>query len=179
VQKYADPPRVLAQGYGMTSTSATPYAGLGGLSARDLQDFSRGSLPDWLGIELTSVQPDRLTCRVPVRPDLLGPHGYLHGGALVSVADSLCGYGAVVNLPAGAGGFLTVELKTNFLGSLRRGALLAEATPVHLGRTTQVWDATITDEHTGRLLAMFRCTQMVLWDPHDAGARFDPLGLAG
>jgi acyl-coenzyme A thioesterase PaaI-like protein len=103
----------------MTSTTATPYAGLRGLSARELQDFSRGSLPDWLGIELTSVQRDRLTCR-------------------------------------------------------------AEATPVHLGRTTQVWDATITDEHTGRRLAIFRCTQMVLWyRPDGASRRFDQLGLAG
>jgi uncharacterized protein (TIGR00369 family) len=90
--------------------------------------------------------------------------GYLHGGTVVSVADSLSGYGTIVNLPEGAKGFVTVELKTNFLGAIRTGAMVCEATPVHVGRTTQVWDAIARDEATDKMLATFRCTQLVLWD---------------
>jgi uncharacterized protein (TIGR00369 family) len=110
-----------------------------------------------------STDPGRLTCRVPIRPDLLAPHDYLHGGTLVSVADTLCGYGAIVNLPDGSTGFVTVELNCSYLGTLRTGALFCEATPMHVGRSTHVWDAVVTDEDSGRRLAAVRCTQLVLW----------------
>jgi uncharacterized protein (TIGR00369 family) len=149
----------------MTATSTpTPYAGLRSYSADDLQDFSRGYLPGWLGLDLLVVEPHRVTGRVRVRREMLGPHGYLHGGIQVSIADSLCGYGTIVNLPAGATGFLTSELKTNFLGALRAGTVFGDATPLHIGRTTQVWDCVLTDGPAGRQLAVFRCTQLVLWD---------------
>ena len=92
------------------------------------------------------------------------PNGYLHAGTLVSVADSMCGYGTIVNLPDEAIGFVTIELKSNFLGTLRQGAFNCVATPVHIGRNTQVWDAVAEDEDSRRRLAVFRCTQMVLWD---------------
>ncbi len=85
---------------------------------------------------------------------------------MVSLADSLCGYGAIANLPDGATGFTTIDLTSNFLGTLRDGALFGEATPLHVGRSTQVWDATVRDEEAGRRPAVFRCTQMVLW-PRD------------
>ena len=94
----------------------------------------------------------------------MAPHGYLHGGTLVSVADSLCGYGTIVNLPTDADGFVTIELKSNFLGTIRHGAMVCEATPAHVGRSTQVWDAVVSDEADGRTLAIFRCSQMVLRD---------------
>ncbi|QCH22565.1 Putative esterase [Mycobacteroides salmoniphilum] len=65
-------------------------------------------------------------------------------------------------LPEGATGFTTIELKTNFLGSARDGKLTGTAVPVHRGRSTQLWDATVTSDD-GRTLAVFRCTQLVLW----------------
>jgi uncharacterized protein (TIGR00369 family) len=115
-----------------------------------------------LGIENLAVEPQRVRARVPVRLELMGPHGYLHGGTLVSVADSLCGYGTIVNLPDDATGFVTIELKSNFLGTIRPGAMTCEASPAHIGRSTQVWDAVVTDESDNRTLAIFRCSQMVL-----------------
>ncbi len=142
----------------------TPYARLPGLTPEAFQAFGEGRLPGLLGIELLTVEPRRLTCRVPVREALLAPNGYLHAGTLVSVADSLCGYGSIVNLPEGSSGFTTIELKTNFLGTVREGAIRCEATPVHLGRTTHVWDAVVTDEGSGRTLAVFRCTELVLFE---------------
>jgi uncharacterized protein (TIGR00369 family) len=66
-------------------------------------------------------------------------------------------------LPAGAVNFTTVELKTNYFGTVRDGAVLCDATPVHLGRSTQVWDAEVRNEGNGQRLALFRCTQMILW----------------
>ena len=81
----------------------------------------------------------------------------------VALADTLCGYGCVVALPEGATGFTTVELKSNHIGTVREGAILATATLVHGGRTTQVWDAVVAEEATGKPIAIFRCTQMVLY----------------
>jgi uncharacterized protein (TIGR00369 family) len=66
-------------------------------------------------------------------------------------------------LPAGGSGFTTVELKANFLGTAREGAIACEARLGHGGRTTQVWDATVVDERSARTLALFRCTQLVLY----------------
>jgi 1,4-dihydroxy-2-naphthoyl-CoA hydrolase len=141
-----------------------PYARLADHSARAFNAFGVGRLPGLLGMEMLAVEPQRLTCRLEVREELLAPNGFLHAGSVVAVADSMCGYGSIVNLPDGAVGFTTIELKSNFLGTLREGALRCEATPVHLGRNTHVWDAVVTDEESGRRLAVFRCTQMVLWE---------------
>ena len=146
-----------------------PYPGLTDLSVGAFAVFSRGFLPDWLGIENLAVEPQRVRGRVPVRRELMAPHGYLHGGTLVSVADTLCGYGTIVNLPDNANGFVTIELKSNFLATIRHGTLVCEATPAHVGRSTQVWDAVVSDESDGRTLAIFRCSQMVLRDPAAGG----------
>ncbi|WBQ08138.1 PaaI family thioesterase [Kribbella sp. CA-293567] len=129
----------------------------------DFTKFGAGALPGLIGIEFTSVEQDLLQARTPVRPELLAPNGYLHAGTVVSIADTLCGYGTMANLPEGATGFTTIELKSNFLGTARDGAVLCEARPVHLGRTTQVWDADVSNEQTGRRIATFRCTQLILW----------------
>ena len=141
----------------------TPYARLEDHSAAAFNRFGEGHLPGHLGIEIVSVDPRKLVGRAPIRTELMAPNGYLHAGTLVAVADSLCGYGCVVNLPEGAVGFTTIELKSNFVGTAREGTIRCEATPLHLGRTTQVWDATLSEEGSGRVLALFRCTQMVLW----------------
>jgi 1,4-dihydroxy-2-naphthoyl-CoA hydrolase len=102
-----------------------------------------------------------VTARLELRKQHLAPNGYLHAGAIVTLADTACGYGCILNLPEGAVGFTTVELKTNFVRTAREGTLTCEARQVHAGRTTQLWDATVTGPD-GRVLALFRCTQLLL-----------------
>src|SRR5262245_51400700 len=109
----------------------------------ELNKRSAGHLPGLVGLEVTEAAEGRMRGRMPVRADLLAPNGFLHAAAVIALADTLCGYGCVAHLPAGAKGFTTIELKSNFLGTLLEGALACEATPVHLGRNTQVWDAVV------------------------------------
>jgi uncharacterized protein (TIGR00369 family) len=129
-------------------------------------DFNRrgqGHLPGHLGIEITHVGPKELRAELPMQEFLMAPNGYLHAGSLVTLADTCAGYGCVANFPEGATGFTTIELKSNHLGTARDGTVECTATAVHLGRTTQVWDAVVTHRETGKTLAPFRCTQMVLY----------------
>ena len=121
-----------------------------------------GRLPGHLGIRFSRADPDLVEAELEVVPHIMAPNGYLHAGAVVTLADTCCGYGCVVNLPEGASGFTTVELKSNHLGTAREGRIACQARPVHLGRTTQVWDAVVTHVDTGRTIALFRCTQMIL-----------------
>jgi uncharacterized protein (TIGR00369 family) len=120
-------------------------------------------LPGLLGLAFLKVEQQEVVARVTARKALGAWNGYLHAGAVVSLADTCCGYGTVRSLPAGASGFTTIELKSNFFGSAREGVILCVARPLHQGRTTQVWDATVTAEGGGRPIAQFRCTQLVLW----------------
>jgi uncharacterized protein (TIGR00369 family) len=140
----------------------TPYANLPDHSAGAFNRFGSAYLPGYLGIEIVSVDPQRILCRAPVRQELLAPNGYLHAGTVVAIADSICGYGSIVNLPEDSSGFTTIELKSNFLGTARDGVVLCEAWPVHIGRNTHVWDARVSHEGSGKTIAVFRCTQMVL-----------------
>jgi uncharacterized protein (TIGR00369 family) len=121
------------------------------------------NLPGLLGLVVTAIGPDRAEGRLAVGPQHLAPNGYLHAASVIALADTLAGYGCVVSLPEGATGFTTIELKSNFLGTARGGAIVATLTLAHGGRTTQVWDGTVTDEGSGRTIALFRCTQMVLY----------------
>lgn len=123
---------------------------------------SQGFLPGLLGIEFLTMEPGRLTSRLPLRPELLAPNGYLHAAAIIALADTTCGYGTFTDLPGGAANFTTIELKSNFLGTAREGTIACIATRVHNGRTTQVWDAEVTDEASGKTIALFRCTQLLL-----------------
>ena len=122
-----------------------------------------GTLPGLIGIEIVSITAESLVGRLPLRPDLLAPNGYLHAASVIALADTMAGYGTIANLPDGARTFTTIELKSNFLGTARDGVITCTATPAHMGRMTQVWDAVVTDEK-GRKIALFRCTQMILFD---------------
>jgi uncharacterized protein (TIGR00369 family) len=124
---------------------------------------SVGYLPGLLGIEFLTIESGRLTSRLPLRPELLAPNGYLHAAAVIALADTACGYGTITDLPQGAHSFTTIELKSNFLNTAREGAIACVATRVHSGRTTQVWDAEVKDEVTGKTIALFRCTQLILY----------------
>jgi uncharacterized protein (TIGR00369 family) len=124
---------------------------------------SVGYLPGLLGIEFLTIEPGRLTSRLPIRPDLLAPNGYLHAAAVIALADTACGYGTLNDLPSGAINFTTIELKSNFLGTAREGVIACTATCLHSGRTTQVWDAEVKDKAGGKTIALFRCTQLILF----------------
>ena len=129
-------------------------------------EFNRrgvGRLPGHLGVHILSVAERELRSEMAVAQHLMAPNGFLHAGSVVTLADTSCGYGCVAHLPAGASGFTTVELKSNHLGTALDGMLDCVATAAHLGRTTQVWDAVVTHRDSGRTLALFRCTQMVLY----------------
>ncbi len=140
------------------------------ITVEQLNTLSQGSFPGLLGVEILEIAPGRLLSRLVVRPELMAPNGYLHAGTVVGFADTTCGYGTIAHLPTGATGFTTIELKSNFLGTAREGVLRCEATLVHSGRTTQLWDARVTNEAGGALLALFRCTQLLLY-PRGASDR--------
>ena len=123
-----------------------------------------GFLPGLVGFRVTAVDERRLDAELDIAPQLLAPNGYLHAATVIALADTACGYGCLAHLPDGATNFTTIELKANFLGTARDGTLACTAQAVHLGGTTQVWDATVTRKADARAIALFRCTQMILRD---------------
>jgi 1,4-dihydroxy-2-naphthoyl-CoA hydrolase len=120
-------------------------------------------LPGHLGVVITEVSASRVSGELPVVEAVMAPNGYLHAGTIVTLADTVSGYGCLASLPADAAGFTTIELKSNHLGTTLEGTIVAVATPLHRGKTTQVWDAVVTHKESGRTLAVFRCTQMILY----------------
>ena len=132
----------------------------------DLESANRrgdGRLPGLMGFRVTAVAEGRLEAELDIRPDVLAPNGYLHAATVIALADTACGYGCIAHLPAGAQNFTTIELKANFLGTARDGTIATIARPTHMGSTTQVWDAVVTRKADGRTIALFRCTQMILY----------------
>lgn len=135
-------------------------------SESTLDHFNRlgqGCLPGHLGIRIVTVGKDEVTAELDVAPHLLAPNGYLHAGSVVALADTACGYGCIASLPQGATNFTTIELKSNHLGTARDGVLVCTARATHTGRTTQVWDAVVSVKGGGKTIALFRCTQMILY----------------
>jgi 1,4-dihydroxy-2-naphthoyl-CoA hydrolase len=127
-------------------------------------------LPGLLGIVFTEVSNGRALAKLVVEKRHMAPNGFLHAGTVVTLADTAAGYGCLASLPPGALGFTTLELKSNHLGTARNGTIECVATAAHLGKTTQVWDAVVTHKETGKTIAMFRCTQMVLYPQTAASA---------
>jgi uncharacterized protein (TIGR00369 family) len=141
-------------------------------SVDELNDLSAGRFPGLVGFRVVVAEPGRVCAELDVAPRLHAPNGYLHAGVVVTLADTACGYGVRTCLPVGAKGFTTIDLTSSFLGTALDGTVHVEAVAVHRGGRTQVWDATvrsgplyravIAGEQT-RPLALFRCTQMILW----------------
>lgn len=119
-------------------------------TAAEFAAIGAGTLPGLIGMEVLSVDGGRVTSRLAVRPELMAPIGYLHAVTVVALADTTAG-------------FTTLELKTNFLGTARAGAVACEETLVHGGRSTQVWDAMVTAKGSGKPIALFRCTPLILY----------------
>ena len=126
--------------------------------------YGHDYLPGHLGIIVTAVNSGLIKSEMQVSKSLLAPNKYLHAGSVVSLADTCTGYGCYSNLPEDAIGFTTIELKTNHLGTAREGIVECVANAMHLGKSTQIWDAIVTNKESGKILALFRCTQMILYD---------------
>jgi uncharacterized protein (TIGR00369 family) len=133
------------------------------ITVESLNQRGIGRLPALLGIVINRFEAQQIEGELAVRREVMAPNGYLHAGTVVTLADTCCGYGCFANLPPGATGFTTVELKSNHVGTARDGTIVSVAKAVHLGRTTQVWDAIVTHRESAKTIALFRCTQMLLY----------------
>ena len=134
-----------------------------GMTPEKLDRRSGDNLPAWFGMKVVEVGEGLVAMEYVIRPQYLAPNGYLHAASVIALADTAAGYATIAHLPEGATNFTTIELKSNFLGTAREGSLRAEARAAHQGRTTQVWDATVRHVESGRTIALFRCTQMIIW----------------
>ena len=134
-----------------------------GLTVDSMNARGKDRLPDLFGFRVMAMEEGLLVAEIDIRPQLLAPNGFLHAATVIALADTACGYGCIAHLPQGAANFTTVELKSNFLGTARDGTIACIARPAHLGRASQVWDATVAKQSDGKPIALFRCTQMILW----------------
>jgi len=125
--------------------------------------LSKDCYPGFLGIEIKEVTEGRLIAVMPITENLFAPNGFLHAGSIVSLADTVAGYAVIAHLPENAKSFTTLELKSNFLGAAREGVLECESFVEHLGRTTQVWRAIVRSKTTQKKIAVFSCTQLILY----------------
>jgi 1,4-dihydroxy-2-naphthoyl-CoA hydrolase len=133
------------------------------LTAENFNQFGAGKLPGHLGIIITHVSATEIAAELAITETLMAPNGFLHAGTVITLADTCAGYGCIVNLPPGATGFTTIELKSNHLGTAREGTIVGSAKPAHLGKTTHVWDAIVSHKESGKTMALFRCTQLILY----------------
>jgi len=134
-----------------------------GVTLELLNQRGTGKLPGLVGFRVVAFGEGRVDAEVDIRPDLLAPNGYLHAATVIALADTACGYGCMMHLPDKANGFTTVELKSNFIGTALEGTIAAAARAVHLGASTQIWDAVVTRKADQKTIALFRCTQFVLY----------------
>jgi uncharacterized protein (TIGR00369 family) len=131
------------------------------IDPEQFNDRMAGTLSTLLGLRIVEASPDRVVAELTIRDELRTVGGALHGGTLMALADTVGAAATVVNLPAGAAGTTTLESKTNFFAAGRSGLVRAEATPLHRGKRTQVWQTRVTDE-AGRLLSLTIQTQMII-----------------
>jgi uncharacterized protein (TIGR00369 family) len=135
------------------------------ITVESLNQVSAGRLPGLIGLTITGfdVEERTVSARLPIRDELLAPNGYLHAASVIALADTICGYAALAFRADGASGFTTIEVKSNFVGTARDGAIQSTARLLHGGRSTQVWEATVENETDRSPIAFFRCTQMMLY----------------
>ena len=129
----------------------------------DFKTFGSGFFPEFIGVEILNVQTNAASARMEIKKTHFAPNGYLHAGSIVTLADTIAGFGCLYNLPESGISFTTIELKTNFLGAIKSGSIIAEAELQHAGKTTQVWDVTVKNEQSNKIIALFRCTQLILY----------------
>ena len=135
-----------------------------GNQAKVFEERQRGTLPGELAIGWDVVANGEAAGRFTVTRMHMAANGFLHAASVIALVDSACGYACIASLPEGASGFTTIELKANYLGTAKEGETVAcTARLAHGGRMTQVWDAEAVNQTTGKTMALFRCTQMVLY----------------
>jgi uncharacterized protein (TIGR00369 family) len=134
-----------------------------GVTLETLNQRGTGKLPGLVGFRVVAFGEGRIDAELDIRPELLAPNGYLHAATVIALADTACGYGCIINLPDRATGFTTVELKSNFIGTALEGTIATAARGVHFGGSTQIWDAVVTRKADQKTIALFRCTQMLLY----------------
>ena len=132
------------------------------ITAEALHRKQADCLPGRFGLVVTRIEEGRLDAEVTLQPWMLAPNGFLHAASVLLLADTAAGYASIAHLPEKAKNFTTVELKSNFLGTVREGKIRAECVAEHIGRTTHVWSATVFGPDAKRV-ALFRCTQLILW----------------
>jgi 1,4-dihydroxy-2-naphthoyl-CoA hydrolase len=147
----------MRNGLGRVSTQHMDY------KKTDFANLGADCFPGLVGIEILHVSTDVAAARMEVQPSHFAPNGYVHAGSIVTLADTIAGYGCLYDLPAQAKSFTTMELKTNFLGAIQSGFIRADATLQHGGKTTQVWDVVVKNQATDKTIALFRCTQLILY----------------
>jgi len=125
--------------------------------------FGADCFPGFVGIEVVNVSENSAVARLEIKKSHFAPNGYIHAGSIITLADTIAGYACLYNLPESAVSFTTIELKSNFLGSIKTGYIKAEATLQHPGKTTQVWDVIVKSEEYDKTIALFRCTQLILY----------------
>ncbi len=151
---------------------STPPESFAQLTPADLNALGAGWLPGLLGVEVLDIGGRRVVSRLEIRPHHSAPNGYLHAATVVALADTSCGYGCLANLPSGATGFTTIELKSNFISTVTEGALHCEAELVHGGRSTQLWDAKVSSDRDRRLSCL------VPLHPATPASRLEPASMA-
>lgn len=133
------------------------------ITAEAMNEFFADRLPGRLGYVIDRCEPECVEGHLVVGNDLIAGTGFLFAQVVVGLADFLCAMGVPFHMPHDCS-FTTLELKSNFVGSARPGERVeCRALPSHVGRTTQVWDANVRNASTDRAMALFRCTQMVLF----------------
>jgi len=133
------------------------------LSPEYFNNLSKNCLPDILGIAVKHVEEGKLISEMPIQPKLFAPNGFVHAGSIITLADTLAGNSTIAHLPEGAISFTTMELKSNFLGAIREGTLECESTAEHMGRTSQIWRVIARNKETRKKIAIFSCTQLILY----------------
>ncbi|WNJ98284.1 PaaI family thioesterase [Thalassospiraceae bacterium LMO-JJ14] len=141
----------------MSTTYPLPH-----VTIEHMIERAKGYLPEYMGVVPVEISEGKLVSRLDIKPHHTAPNGYLHAATIISLADTTCGYATYAHMPEGGTNFTTIELKSNHLSTARDGAIIATATARHLGGRTHVWDAEVTHEETGKTIALFRCTQMIL-----------------
>ena len=134
------------------------------IMSANLTERQKGFLPDHMGLEWLDARPGFVKGRFEVKPHHLAPNTFLHAASVIALADSACGYGCVISRPEGALNFTTIELKSNFLGTARAGRRrLSRPTSSMADARPRSGTPIVKDEASGKTIALFRCTQMLLY----------------
>nr|AGU11778.1 Thioesterase superfamily [uncultured organism] len=132
------------------------------LNLAQLNEWSRNTLSEHLGIEITEIGDKYLVGRMPVDHRTHQPMGLLHGGASVALAETLGSVGAALQVDLTKKACVGLEINANHIKGVHSGYVVGRATAIHVGRTTQVWEIRITHEETGALVCISRITMAVV-----------------